>query len=489
MKKYLGLGVLLAILALTQAACGDADSTGVVENTNATNDSVTEAVTEDPALRDNLPETDLGGYNFRMLLLGTEAQQMMTYIDKQDGNIVNDAVYEKIKSVEERFNVDITQVEVTLDNTDDVSIIRQSVMAGDDMFEMAQGHDVSMANLSLEGMFMNVYDIPYLDTTRLWWPQDTVESMTVADQMYLMINNISYLNLASTMVMYFNKDLFDTLKIEYPYETVKDGVWTMDKMLEISAQGYHDLNGNGARDEYDRYGFAHQTTYYCWLEPFKVEPYKKNKDGVLYYEVDLERLTTVTEKFYDLLFGPGGYQVSGTDRNSEIALEIFTSGRSLFRFSSLNNAATALSKSNVVYGVVPIPKLDETQDGYYSGANDRPIGVPITLSNLEAAGIVIEALNDEGYKRVYPAFYEIAMKNRYADQTEDAQMMDLVRDTTITSFTYLFGDYSSVYNIMLEKLFNKSPSTDVASWCAKNEKKQVKHVQKLMEFYEENMES
>ena len=40
---------------------------------------------------------------------------------------------------------------------------------------------------------------------------------------------------------------------------------------------------------------------------------------------------------------------------------------------------------------------------------------------------------------------------------------------------------------MLEELFNRStPSKDVASWCAKIEKKQIKYVEKLMKFYEDN---
>jgi len=458
------------------------------ESLDTTVVSETEAITEDPALRDNLPVADLNDYNFRMLLIGTEVQQKMAYIDEQDGNIVNDAVFDKIRAVEERFNVDITQVDITLENTDDVSVIRQNVLAGDNTFDIAQGHDVSMANLSLERMFLNVYDIPNLDFTKPWWPQDTLESMTVADQMYLMVNNISYLNLGSTTVMYFNKDLFQELDIAYPYDEVFAGDWTMDRMIEISALGYHDLNGNGTRDEMDRYGFAHQPTYYCMLEPFNVEPYQKDVNGSLFYEVDLDRLTQVTEKLYDLMFGNGGFVASqnvyGSDASS-VALNVFIEGRGLFRFGSLNAAVQTLSKSDVVYGILPVPKLDKSQDKYYSGANDRPFGVPTTAyENLDTIGIVIEALNAEGYKRVYPAFYEVAMKNRYADRTEDAQMLDLVRDNTITAFTYMFGDYGSVYNIMLEGLFNKStPSTVVSSWCAKVEKRQTKHVEKLMKFY------
>jgi hypothetical protein len=36
---------------------------------------------------------------------------------------------------------------------------------------------------------------------------------------------------------------------------------------------------------------------------------------------------------------------------------------------------------------------------------------------------------------------------------------------------------------MMWDLFNKTPTTDVASWCAKNEKAQTKRVEKLMTFF------
>ena len=82
------------------------------------------------------------------------------------------------------------------------------------------------------------------------------------------------------------------------------------------------------------------------------------------------------------------------------------------------------------------------------------------------------------------AYYEIAMKTRYAEQTDDAKMIDLVHDNVIISFTYIHDNYTSIYGKMLWELFNKStPSNDVASWCAKNEKSQIKRVEKLMESF------
>ena len=102
------LSVMLLITALASAAvsCGDAVTDGAVTEAdgNAETDAVTEAVTEDPALMDNLPETDMGGEAFRMTIFGDEERRAQTYYEAEDGNIVNDAVYNKIRTVEDRFH-------------------------------------------------------------------------------------------------------------------------------------------------------------------------------------------------------------------------------------------------------------------------------------------------------------------------------------------------------------------------------------------------
>ena len=82
------------------------------------------------------------------------------------------------------------------------------------------------------------------------------------------------------------------------------------------------------------------------------------------------------------------------------------------------------------------------------------------------------------------------MKNRYADQTDDAKMLDIIHDNVIISFTYLFGNYASAYNMLFANLFNAStPSTDVASWEARTNKVQTRYVERLMQFFADHAEA
>ena len=479
--------LLLALCLLTGSACSNNTVENAEDNAQKTTTEVSaptvgdEAAPDEPEDLDDLPEKDMDGWTFRMSIFGNGGIRAQTYADEMNGNVVNDAVYTKISNVEDRFNTDIVLTEACLDDNNDQAVLIRSIKAGEDSCEIAQGHDISMANASLEGDFINVYDLPHLDFDKPWWPAATLDSMTVLGQMYLMFNNISYVNLTDTRVMFFNKTIMTDMGLDYPYNTVYEGAWTMDEIRKLSDSAYIDLNGNGKRDPHDQFGFVSPTYFYCCMEPFCLEPYRKDESGALYYSLDVERTSELVEKFYNLLFGEGGYKI-GYDS----VVKIFTDGHAMFDYSTLNDAVRQFNTTDVVYGILPMPKLNEAQDQYYGGSTDRPIAVPITVdpANLDSIGLISEALNAEGYKNVYPAVYEITMKNRYADQTDDAKMLDIIHDNTIISFTYLFGNFSSAYNVLFDNLFNAgTPSTDVASWEAKTHKVQTKYVESLMKFF------
>lgn len=484
-RKNRLLALLLALLLLPLSACSDttdnADGTANTASPTAATEETAETEEETvPVIADSLPEANMDGWAFRMTVFGNEERIAQTYVDELTGNVINDAVYNKILTVEERFNVDV-QLSEQSGGADDVTLLKNSITAGDDSCELAQGHDISMANASLQAMFLNVYDIPHLDFEKPWWPAATTESMTVQGQMYMMFNNISYNNLAQTRVMFFNKTMMTDLNFDYPYESVYEGTWTLDRLLSLSEGAYIDSNGNGEQDDDDTYGFVSPPYFYAWMEPFDLEPYCKDENGSLYYDLNLEKMVTLTDYVYNLLFGPGG-------RKSDNADTIFKNGRSMFFYTPISNAIL-YSDSETIFGLLPMPKLDESQDQYYGGSTDRPIAVPITVqSPMENVGIVIEALNAEGYKQVYPAYFEVAMKTRYADQTDDAKMLDIIHDNVIISFTYLFGNYASAYNILFENLFNAAtPTTDVASWAKTKEKPQRAYVEKnLGKFFNEH---
>ena len=482
MKRTLS-AVIAMLMLLSAVACGSEKQGGTdAQNTGDTSSDESKETTPFE-ISDDLPDTDLNGYNFRILGFG-DNRFAAVYVEEQTGSLVNDAVYKKIRKVKDRFNCEITLAEGsttgTTDTTTERDTIQKAILSNEDSFDIATAHDITMANMTLENYFINLYDVPHLNFDKPWWPKYTVESLTFDDQMYMFSNSLSYNNLGDTRVMYFNKKLLEENNIDAPYQLVYDNEWTLDKLNSITATGYKDLNGNTEIDLEDQFGIVNAPYYYCFLEPFHLEPYQKNGD-TLTYSFDLAKYQTVVEKFYSLLIGDGGFIAKdGTESN-----KIFSDGHAMFIYQSLNTAVKDFSLTDVSYGILPMPKLEKNNEPYFSGCTDRPCVVPITASeHLDATGLIIEALSAEGYKQVYPAYFEQALKARYADQNDDAKMLDIITENVILSFTYMYGNFKSPYNIMLETLFKKGKETkDVASYAASIEAAQQKRCADITEKY------
>jgi hypothetical protein len=104
------------------------------------------------------------------------------------------------------------------------------------------------------------------------------------------------------------------------------------------------------------------------------------------------------------------------------------------------------------YGIIPIPKLDETQEKYYSYAHDSftAVAVPATVSDdrLQQMGAVMEALASESYRTVLPAYYEITLKDKYCNDPESRDMLD----TIIEGF---FVDAGVLYTKQIDSVHQK----------------------------------
>jgi len=87
---------------------------------------------------------------------------------------------------------------------------------------------------------------------------------------------------------------------------------------------------------------------------------------------------------------------------------------------------------DVEFGIIPYPKYDSAQPEYVSRVEYyMAMQVPITNSDLERAGAMLEALNSESAKTIIPAYYEIALKSKYARDDDSAQMLDLIFNTLV----------------------------------------------------------
>jgi len=454
MKRFLSLFLALTacVSVLASAACSSgndaAEDTTAAETTAApeTAESVPET-TADP-LADNLPDdVSYDGYTFRIGATSKD-EQWINYIirPEQKGEVLNDTIYEANLAVAERFDIAFEHVPFAASNSGALSEIVQNARAGDDTYDILTMHDLKSGEATLQGVFRNVYDLEHVDFDKPWWPAHTVNALTVNGRMYTISNSMSYYGIYSTRCLFFNKGLMTSLGIELPYEDVRQGTWYLDDLINMTKDVYSDVDMDGARSIGDRYGIAITGTAYCFLECFGTDVYGRDENGLITDNFYNERNVTIVEKSNAWFNGGSeGAYFSGTPKGTYdigSGLAMFAGGNVLFTFRALGHMVQACMASDVEYGILPMPKLDEQQDDYISGCVDNPICIPITNQNMDRTGMIVEAMSAEGYRKVQPAYTETVMKERYATDKDSVEMLDIIFNNRMLAAGYLLADTS-----------------------------------------------
>lgn len=211
----------------------------------------------------------------------------------------------------------------------------------------------------------------------------------------------------------------------------------LDYQNEITTGFYADLNGNNTADVNDRFGFIlnHDhigvDTYWSSLE---LPILSKDADNLFTFTPNKERMATAIEKVNALVWkNEGTWRVdfiTGDAEQADLA-KMFGEGRAAMVTLRLIEAESeSLRNMEDKYGIVPVPKLDETQAEYHSHMHDNADGfaVPLTTygEKLEMVGAVMEAMASEGNRTLMPAYYETALKTKYVSDEASVQMLDLV---------------------------------------------------------------
>ena len=444
-------------------------------------------VTDRNSISDNLPANDYAGYNFKIMAL----QQFIGSFYTEDiiGEPINDALYNARTNIEQRFN--ITMTVLPLNNTGADAIekkLSKAIKSGTDECDMAFGSDLYFSSLMLAGSLVDVRSLTHQDFTKPWWPQNTVDALTFDGKMFAFSNSMTVQGMNWTSILFINKGMAQNLDLTVPYQDVFNGTWTLDKMTAMVKNVYDDVNGDSKKDGGDKYGYAFSGAYYCAYVPFGVFPVVKD-GNTLKANLMTDRSQTMIDKLYDLMYGSSS---GGTFYDSkEVAkadgrgtcVDMFTSGNALITQCYLQEARNDFRNSNVDYGILPIPKLDESQTNYYADCYDRVGLIPITNTDLDRTSVIIEAFSAEGWKKVYPAYYDISMKNKFMSDAESEKVLDLIFASRVLDFSFCMG---ISYGMFVDRLFwddPKRPSTDLASYTAKNDGVVQTQLQKIMDEY------
>ena len=481
--------VLLLCAAMLLSACGK-DTQSETESTTDM-DTVQHIETEPEettraTMRDNLP-SDLryNGETVVYYVRGDENCIAEFRIEEMTGEVVNDALYQRNIDVSERLNV---KLETAVGNGwqaygATIGAIRASIQASDGAYDVIAGWSAQIPSLSLEGLFLDAQTIPYLDLEMPWWNQSCRTELKIGNRLFFVTGDLTQTIIESMYVYTFNQKVADDLGIEDPYTVVNEGRWTLDYVRKQTADLGTDRNGDGKMDKYDSWGLA---TYQVngmdnYMQGARVSMMGRDADDVPVLDVDMDRTTSLVEKVYALCFeNPGCYVEEGG--NYDITYAVFKADRALYTTMMMSQVRTELADMESDFGILPYPKLDETQSAYGTRVQDglTIFAVPIDCQKVEITGAVMEAMAAENYRKVTPAVYDVAMKTKYSRDPASAAMIDLIQQSVLINFESIYNE--SIGNPwFIMRFMMGAKSKDFASYWAKEQGKVEKALQKAVE--------
>ncbi len=437
LKRILSALLAAVLLAGSLTACAEADQSEL-DDTAATQDAETEAGT---GIADNLPANlNYGGeeitFMSRYLEGWTSGEIAVPGIKSEP---VNDSVFERNKAVESRLNVKIVSIEN--DGTDEHEVVNKvstAVKAGTHEYDVMAAACYAALPETLNGTFVNLRstNLTYMDFEQPWWSQGLNDVMEYSDTQFVITGDALITLYRMAFVTAFNQKLFTDANQTYLYEYVENGTWTLDQQTALVPL-FHRDNGNGVQDDQgDVYGFVTGTvaSIDAYWSSCRVDIIKKNEDGVYEVVLDLDKIHGVSDKvlklFHDTddasrIIETGGY--AGYD---EIR-DMFSAGNAAMatlHIMGLENSAMRNMEDK--YGVVPMPKYDEEQDGYNTLLHDQftVFSIPTTVvgDRLNMVGAVLEAMGSASYQIVKPAYYETTLRTKLAQDPQSAEMMEII---------------------------------------------------------------
>ena len=445
------------------------------------NEGVGTNAPEDGTAFSTVRRADYNEYDFKILYFaGADGHEKDFDAKTLTGEVLNDRVYKKNSVVKETYNINIS-IETQMSD-EFVTTVRSNVMSGESPYDVC-GVSRNTMSLCTEGLFLDLTTLEDIDTTKEWWDQEWVNTMSIHGSLFSLVGDFSIGALQSLSCLCFNKNLFDDRKLEYPYELVENGEWTYGKLLEYVKDATVDLDEDEKYTFDDFYGLTGWATEasYSLFYGSGIKFVDKDNQEALEIKYDTEMLVSVYEAVYRIWSVEKNYRHSGGSSEHSYPWDIFKDDRSLFLDTTLLKIGLFLGDMESDYGIVPIPKFDAEQKNYssYSAYIIPMTCVPINVSDPQRAGNIVEALCTASYDFVTPDIFEIVTKLQNAKDPDSAAMIDIIIRTKMfdPAHWYDIPGYGTLSRMMLN-----SDSTNISSYLkgyAKNAPTKLKEINDL----------
>ena len=457
------------ILYSCSSQSGDGENQPRSSEAETESDKIESDAPETPKIAPDLPEKDLNGEKFTFYVMGYERNvnnySMEIYAEAENGDSVNDAVYKRNKTMEEKYNFEVA--EFPEKNGSLADSVKKTLLAGDDLYQVFMMNLRDSASLANDGFLFDLKNVEHLDLGKPWWDKNSNDGLSICGKLYFAVGDINIMDNNATWAVFFNKKLIKEIGLEMPYAYVQNNGWTLDRYHEMSAAAAKDLNGDQImHPDDDQWGTVgdYLNTFMLFIASGE-RAIRKDGGDIPYFEMPNSRALDVLDKVMDIQTDKESTlhanEYSGKYANvySDMLRRNFKEDRALFYIAGLLSY-TLLRDMESEFGMVPMPKYDSVQESYYTTynyANASSLSIPVTNSRLSETGLVVEALAAESMYTLTPAYYSVALERKYMRDEESKEMLDIILSSRIVDLDIIYnwgGSYDLFERITQQKSRN-----------------------------------
>ena len=434
------------------------------------------------------PELDLEGETISILNMDEYwGMHISICTDEQNGESLNDAVWERNRSIEDRFNcrLEETRYPAELNLYTIIPAAQQEIMAGDSTHDVMYLPDDRLTVFTADNGLIDLATLEGLNLDGEWWDRAYNEQAKLGDSLWGASGDVNLMSYDSSWCIFFNEDILTANGEEAPYDLVRDGDWTIDALHEYCSR-LANLNGDASFDWQTngaaRYGIVtheHAPDKFIFAADLN---YVERDGDELVFTADSERFYSFANKLASLLGEvgtslKGNYDDFSPDRGY---VYVFMNSRAAFLTAELKTAVN-IRDMEATFGILPFPKYDESQTNYRTPLMNGlyVMTIPVTSKNPETTAAVMDALCYESSRTVIPVYFEGTVSQKGLRNDNSIEMMELMRSSRGVDISVVYGWNKALAEALRAKFYAGDAS--VASVVAQYRTSIEAEIEKFLE--------
>lgn len=476
--------VLLTLLMCT--GCAMAIGCNVQEPKRKPGNTTAAQETTNADDREDYPQYDK---DFRIMHRSNYAYEFKAS-DSEGANVVNDAVYSRNQVIEKRYNVSIKNLTYNngwkdaTRNTEFEQQLSTWMTAQEDACDLIAGYHRYIYPTVSNDWYLDWQTVPGIDLKADEWQNGINDVLTVNGKTYAITGDITLTFWKFMSSVVFNDRLAKDYASENLYSVVSSGRWTLEYMMNVAKEV-----GTSGEGTNRIYGFASDidVAIDAFASSFGVETLVKDNSGNYQFQVETEKNSAILDQLVQLYTESYSYQEQnkGTDGSNDPSKYLFTGGQVLFnpmRFEMIER----LRDMSDNYGVLPYPKLDNTQQNYRTAITDGVslMFVPKTVKNTEMVGTVTAALAKQSREIVNPRYIEVVLKGNAARDSQSLAMIDLIRNNVFIDPGYVLTSAGFCFREPVKAGVFKQGSASLSSFWSENQGRITTALEKILAYHQ-----